>query len=251
MNAADATARLVIDSKNFNEDLARLASDVRVNAVRVVKTQARLLLVEIIKWTPPYAKAGSSAQAKRLGENAVANDIYQYWGTVRKDNPKSQVDFLTHRNNVLEMAKARDYGKFNEMMNDMHKRKAIPFDRNLIRRGARHGVHINNLRRRTLDREGLDKYVKDLQKRVGWAKAGWAKSAAELGIALPAYVRRHSNTGSNYRFVRRGNEILVEMANSNIHIPRYENQIALAMRVRSKAMHADIKRIAAGGKHRY
>lgn len=90
-------------------------------------------------------------------------------------------------------------------------------------------------------------YVTQVQGKVGRARGGWAASALALGLTVPGWVSRHISGGS-FSVQSDARVTTFTMINRAVFIPRYRQNIDLALEGREKALATDVRRFLAGAK---
>jgi hypothetical protein len=220
----------------------------------IVKRQARLLCVELGKQTQPF---GNGSKAKEQGEGAVKTDVNSlfialndfWWDKSREDGAK----FLFRKDGQAVMANAATVAASLSQMAEHHRK-----NRN------RHSGRARKIR---VDKQAfaeeakLKSFIKQLQKSVGMAKAGWAKCAQLIGVTgnplrgFPAWVKRHVSKADG-RIVDRskGRNPTVKITNKIGYVSKVlsSSQIAIAnnmqrgkmMREMNKAIKYELTRKA-------
>lgn len=87
-----------------------------------------------------------------------------------------------------------------------------------------------------------NQYLRRLQANVGRARGGWALSAELLGIPQPSWVTRHAS-GGYVSLVEDSGHTTIIMGNSAIFMPRYNERIELALRVREQALVLQLQKL--------
>jgi hypothetical protein len=211
-----------LDSNKLNAQIAEFIRQTGREAGKVLKAQARLLVRDLIAATPPFGKAAFSRDVesyndqRAIGRKAVERDIRKVFVSLRDyikelDNVKlaaalTQAGGLGASSNIKTRKQSfrkssvdmpaleaifRNMGKegrvIMEVNADLHKKA-----RN--RRGRTVGGKSN---RYVVVRErSLDKYISEVQRRVGYAKAGWMKAAIALGVkGIPNWIKQHVTAG--------------------------------------------------------
>lgn len=160
-----------------------------------------LLMKQVIRFTPPFKTAGQPGSSDlSVGRAAVRNDIEK---TMRPFDPAN-----IRSKRLKEVVEDRDFRAFNVIASRSKDSRlagsvAAPFDPafHLNARDYRGRVHQ---RRKPVvmlgsDAQRLEHYIKAVQDRVGWAKAGWAAAFNLVkdpeGWQLPSYVEKHGTAG--------------------------------------------------------
>lgn len=160
----------------------------------ILRAEGKQVALKALAFTPPQ-------KGKRQGERRVARDIGK---AIRSVQPSA---FTSPR--LRELAEARNYEGLNAAVKaigggitvDSDGSKVsisefVPFDPKWHEsaRGSR-GRVFSNKRIGTLDTESHRDYVKKVQGRVGFARAGWAPAVTGLGGKVAAYIARHRAAG--------------------------------------------------------
>jgi len=163
----------------------------------VLRSEGRLLAVELAMVTQPY---GFDNKALQQGEAALARDYRKIYitddnglalvmscGARAKDRPAAQIRFDNY-------AKAGNGGALDKVMQDMHlkidyARTAKPsyHDRRWKNGRLHKGANLA-----VLNPKSVGNLIKREQRKVGFAKSGWAACARELGgtRGIPQWVTR-------------------------------------------------------------
>lgn len=191
---------LSIYSAPFDHALARLALTSKKAAVDVLRQQAKMVVTNVAKWTPPAGEATGKA-AEKYGKAAVAGDIRSLYGQpddayaeIAKESPAQASAFwFLHQSgedraasDVLRAATGNilapfDGGKFHRSMK-----------RSVIRRRGR---GKGNFTFYVSDPKELDAYIQEQQKHIWWLASGWADALTALGGKLPYGVGKHNAPG--------------------------------------------------------
>lgn len=157
-----------------------------------------LLMRKVMDFTPPFKSGGKpGASDLSVGRTAVARDIYK---TMRPFDPAQirtpQLQRIVDRKDfaAFNLLAARSKGR---MKGDT----AIAFSPQVHlsqrdRRGRVMGSDRNKVVLGT-DAALLNKYVKTVQKRVGYAKSGWLKAMLLVGGDAPSYVMNKGTGGGD------------------------------------------------------
>lgn len=163
-----------------------------------------LLIRKIMDFTPPFATRASRGEGKAfansasdlsVGRKAVAFDIYK---TMRPFDP---ADIRSPR--LKQIVERKDVVAFNAFAQNAGGKlagvEARPFDPGLHLRARDRRGRVPGRDRRIVvlgsDVSLLNKYVADVQKRVGYAKSGWLAALNLVGGDAPAYVTQKGTGG--------------------------------------------------------
>lgn len=84
-------------------------------------------------------------------------------------------------------------------------------------------------------------YLAKIQGQVGRARGGWAAAAQMVGLTVPEWVSRHAAGGSATADYA-GGRTTFTFTNRAIFIPRYAQNVELAISGRQKAMETEVRR---------
>jgi hypothetical protein len=170
-----------------------------------IRNHGRLLGLELMHQAQPFSKGGA-AKAKRQGEGAIAKDLNMifivlndYWLSRFRDAKESNQDLYRKDGTPWLTDKYRLADTLNQIK-EWHKsqrrketgRPSFRGDKTM----GRHKAHEYMVAPKRL----IEKAKKELQKAVGWSKAGWAKAAQECKAdtkaaaklsGIPAWIKRH------------------------------------------------------------
>lgn len=183
-----------VDTKEFEDYMAKLISISNRNVNEVVKEQAIGLAKELMFVTQPF---GTDNNAKQKGMKAVkralilsvtpAQDLYEPF----KQNERIK-QFVKKKNQVA-------LDNFNQNVPTMKHYKFAAMSPTLQQDYKR--KHNYDIRREqgllTFDMPAWKRHLKVLEERVGMVKAGWGKVLAAFGSRVPAWIKRHLN-GFNF-----------------------------------------------------
>lgn len=154
---ARAAKNVTVDASGFNKACERLIATSKRNTEQLLKEQGKLLIKQAALVTPPNK---NSKNNRKGGETAVRNDLAKLFVPSRG------------KNSLKPSELAQVHRKY---------------------RNRRGRVKYNGEK---LKAQGLASYRKTLLERVGKMAAGWKKAASQLGHNLPAWIARHSRSGS-------------------------------------------------------
>lgn len=199
------------DTQRFQRDMNELMVVGALSSSAVVTRTARQVVRNAFRLTPPTGRGGmtqSPGKQKKLGEAAVRRDI-----ATRAFPLLSKLKVMQEDNDF-----SQDIGRL--VARGDYKRVASIFENigfrisGVVARPAR-GLH-NRLRKKgrvsvkvrpyLVAREGnVDPFVKEVQKDVGKAKAGWVRAMVALKLPVPGWVSRHPMPGSFRGIVNKSN----------------------------------------------
>jgi len=237
-----------VDAKAFNDAVNNIIATSNRDMKEVVNQQGKLLAIELMNYTPPFAggkvpKGEASKTTKgdqRQGMEAVKRDI------LRTMTPPSELFKMGFKNKWLEkVVKSKDDKKIQQYFESvkspiLNKYKVAQFDPQLH---LSKRVYSNRFRPKYqykfVSNEGfVKKYIKEMQGRVGYMKAGWAVAAQFFGATIPKWIEDHlyyakgevkilNEDPTNYS---------IEMANYTPTIDRHASSYNVAIRMRTNAL---------------
>lgn len=219
----------------FEQAIVRYIRDLGMDSVRVIRQQGRLLLLEVMRLTPPKTRA--------QGRRAVAQDVKRAVRVIRPTEFRSK--------ELRRLIRERDYPRLQAAFDDIGDGplagvRVEPFEPELHTKARnKRGVVPKGTRPvLTLDSKAVQEYIREVQDHVGRAKGGWAVGAKKLGGSVPAWVSRWSGVG---KFEDRAdNPVLSYIRADNLSewTRRGDDDRVLgrAMEGRAKAIVGDIER---------
>ncbi|HNQ89019.1 MAG TPA: hypothetical protein PKM73_10430 [Verrucomicrobiota bacterium] len=177
---------LTVQTREFNDAVSRYVVALGKDARQAVRYQSMLLGKKLIQFTPPATRA--------QGRKAVARDIQ------RAVTPLRVADFKSR--GIRKLIRERDYTALQVVL---AKFKTGPFagfavkpfspELHTSKRDSRGRVR-KSAKVATPDATEVRDYIRQVQQRVGRAKAGWVKAVTQLGGSVPDWMARHAGTGS-------------------------------------------------------
>jgi hypothetical protein len=207
-----------VDLSGLDQKLRQIAKITKEEPAKLMKQEARLLCVELAKYTQPF---GLDENAKKLGEGAVKSDLL---GNVR-GRPGGQrsggvfyviPDALANSAHQEKTGNVRifsrkdgfvygtDSDKFktkasNSELEEHHKSMRGP-DGSVTQAGGktRDIGRWKFIQRWVITQSQFTSYLAFAIRRVGFAKGGWATCAAKLGgtRGIPAWITKHKTPGT-------------------------------------------------------
>ena len=251
-----------INSRKLDYALQLLASAAKVDLGKVIKQEGGNVAKSIMMTLPPtpvtgFLKprgSGLTTKAKEQGENAIKSDlfggrtrrikkqvtslgIFQRIGSSELIPPKrSRTETVSVRLGWESSKRIRIYFKYWQpsasvgQMEPFHKRYRDKYgrigyvDRNPIGRWqVQDQMWISN--------DSADAYLRYVQSRVGWHKAGFAAAAIACGIRVPAWISRHAQRTGTAQINFGANPYVVGRA-TNTKIPNVDRYVEGAMKFR-------------------
>lgn len=208
------SASIKVDSTSLRRVLEN-HGDFRTKTVpHLVKQHARLCCVELAARTTPFSVGSLKQSAKLQGEGKVMRDIQKV--IKGRDTIDAIADKMTNdriRNRIHELANSGNSQALSHLFRNMgifQEFGGVQF----ISETQLHAAHQRHRNKRTgrtiklkepikINLQGLDKYIKAVQKRVGMTKGGWAECARLLNATqgdgargIPAWAKRSRGGGS-------------------------------------------------------
>ncbi len=193
-----------VDMDGLNEKISRIESLAHKIPGSTVKSEARLLCVELVKYTQPF---GEDGEDKKKGEGALRRDYSRVYPDVKSEFIGDQIkakarprDKESAKQRWLKYARGGNEEAMRNMLQDMkigataYGVKADPsfhksrWSRGTLKRGSSQIV---------TDRKSVDSLIKDALKMVGFVKRGWSTCAKLLGgtRGIPGWISRGSGAG--------------------------------------------------------
>lgn len=186
--------RLEREFRQLDKSLKRLVKETEKDAKEVLISQARLFCVDLVHVTQPW---GRGKKAQRSGQGAVSRDVGQVYLT------ESEIYSMIEQHSI-EQAKAFYYHVKNGEFDKADKiARTVNIDIHGFDGGVKHQRSRNSRGRVSPGNRGkfapknsVDKYTKEIKKRVGFAKSGWADCAAQLGgtRGIPAWIKNQKGS---------------------------------------------------------
>lgn len=265
LSQATGRVQFEVDDTDFRAALMHFYRNSRDSLSSVIRSQSRLVAVNLVFQTQPFggskATTGQDSSGKVLGEGAVERDIRKVYKTasdVFRDVAKTSVQAARGFVSYIKSGNFDEARKILQRVNlhqhsegaanlgsrlqsafisnfdggQSHREALAPIPRRpRIRKNQKPLMIIQNI-------GALKGYMKEVQKRVGIAKSGWATCAIILGgtrgrsatntegvsqQSVPAWVKRHAGNKGSGSVIDRANSIndaYVDMIN---HVPWIRN----------------------------
>jgi hypothetical protein len=171
--------KLTIDEKKLTKALALWGKLTKEEQARQIRFSGRALAVRLTNATQPF---GMDADTRKKGENAVLKDI------VRITKPLTQ-KYYDEAKRMSQYGPEEFAKRFTTKGNYNYlKKNAVALTPSTIKE-FHQKARSRSTGRTIADNQGYylsgnkvaEKYIKQTQKKVGIAKAGWAECAAQLG----------------------------------------------------------------------
>lgn len=211
------------------------------------------------------AKAsGLSKNAQQQGENAIKGDLFggrnigressiglfQRIGNSTQVPPRGKQTQTIGVNLGWERSKKiRIYKKFWKESASISEMKSF-HQANLNSRGRPKKVSRSVIGRwqvqdqMWISDQSADAYLKYVQAKVGWAKAGFASAALSCGIRVPAWIRKFSSKAGKVQANFKTNPYVIASTSGN-KIPDLQRAVDSAFRIREKITLSKVNAILA------
>jgi hypothetical protein len=252
-----------LNSANLDFALQRLALAAKVDLGKVIKQEGGNVAKSIMMILPPTPVPGTtkprgsglSLKAKQQGENAIKSDLFggrrlsgaryasiglfqRIGGSTLQPPKRARTETAAVRLGWERSKTIRIYFKYwrpnasDGELNNFHLRfrnryGRVPFvsQSTIGRWKVQDQMWISN--------GTADKYLKAVQSRVGYAKAGFAAAALACGMRLPAWVRRHAQRAGISSVNFGANPYVVGTA-TNIKVPNASRYVDAGLKFREK-----------------
>jgi len=200
---------IIIDSEAFSRDVGRFALLSGRSFADELKNQAKGVMRNIAKITPPFASGKSTSEAKKAGENAISRDLTRVFRSVELKGSRK----VTHLFGKPHPA-APWTVPTKETVVDVTGQYTATKKLDSRGRKARYAkpLFVDSKKYRALESR--------LQKRVGFLGGGFAVAAAGLGVALPAFMKRHSAAPGQLVMRLEGDNLYIIIRNNVTYGPR-------------------------------
>jgi len=245
--------KITSDRKDLQEIIENFKEFSRITLPILVRRHARLLAVEMANRTQPFSLGGAGKAANKLGDNAVDNDTKKVFrdnkglqiviDKTNNENTKKRLQSLLNRGKLEELGKIFKYLGMveeyqmttNAMKPPLHKEHRSP----------RSGRSFSPPKKMFISPDAMQEYIKEVQKRVGYSKAGWSDCARQIGgvagdpeRGIPAFAKskKHTSNGSIIDGTHASNPFIVMTNNvpwTSRILPELEQNAAIG-RVREK-----------------
>ena len=241
--------------EQFDRALQRYIFDLKIDARKVVTVHARLLVAQFMRYTPPNTLA--------QGRRAIARDLRRVFSPVDTGKWNTWYDADDHlrmaprggtnrrssaaKNSNVFMARGEMKAFHKGRRNQRGRVKATRIDSVVGR--SRSEISQKPL----VTERDFRSYLREVQRRTGFTKAGFAPGMRAAGGSVPSWISRHGDAaGSSVSNLGDRNNPRLRVINQGPGVVAIEPRaLALALRTRTRAMEADIRRIMKGGKSRY
>jgi hypothetical protein len=244
----------------------RLVTELNADGRQLLKEEMRLLLRDIIRFTPPRSQSQGRNAIKgdlfggkrKSGARYSSIGLFQRIGSSTLVPPRKATGETVGVNLGWEQSKSiRIYKKFwrpnasVQEMESFYKRFQNP-------RTGRPGFVSRSVIGRWKVQDQMwvsdaaaNKFFRHLAQRVGYAKAGWIRAARSVGLNLPGWVMRHEAYSKGGYKPPRPSDMSIEAICRTAKIPNYfERHVRPAMISRVISFTREVERLLKGGKSR-
>ena len=169
--------RFAKEFQKMSHNFDRLVQESTKDAKQILISQARLFALDLMHVTQPW---GRGKKAQKLGQGAVGRDINKVYYTESHVYERLKEDSLYLAQKFYKFVKSGNLVEADKIARTVNLR-ANEFD------GGKAHQRRQTGRRKVIGgqdtfglRKDVDKYAKEIKKRVGFAKAGWADAAKAL-----------------------------------------------------------------------
>jgi len=225
-----------VDTGDLEEKLYLLAKEARVAPGVVIKEETKGICRQIMQLTPPRNLA--------QGRKAVAGDLSRIVYAPRAEDVKWEP--------LKKALKARDVAAATAL----YAAKSSPRFTFTTGTAEIRGQHLRMRNPRGRVNKGVKpflaafssdarQYVAQVQSRVGWAKAAFARTLIAAGGTVPAWIGRLANAAGTV-IANFGENPSVQGIGFNVKIPGYQKLVDTAVRTRERITQRKIDAIVAG-----
>lgn len=246
--------QIAVEVSNFERNAVAFAVAADRELVDVLTQEARLFAKNVIQRTPPFVSMSgleSFAVQRRAGEEAVKRDVERAFAPVdtlpekftRSPRLKRQMERAIEARDIdrvrglFVVAKIPSSSLVQAPTEALH--NSVRDRRGRVRR-SRTSYYV-------MDGRALQRFVRQKQKLVGRAKAGWVAGARALQVrGLPQWIQRHPEQGIVIDQLRTdwSADPYITLRNTVSYIDTLERNVQMvpqALRGRSIAMEARVK----------
>jgi len=245
-----ARSKTVVDIRPLLDKLRRVPGLLEAEMKPKIEAEGRLLVQEIVKWTPPASEGTTGGKAKRQGEMAITADLLSLGISAGRDKTRRTAGVFSVMDDNMLAATAKMRPDGTVVLFVKKDGTVYGTDRKHYRPNASLGemkAHHQSLRgaggrvtkaggatrdigrwkfvdQMVVGNKAFRRYEKHAHKKVGLLAAGWNAAAARLGARLPIWVKRHGNGDGSVRIEKTPNKFVVIMSNSVSYATRQDMQ---------------------------
>ena len=166
-----------IESERFTNAMTVFGERLGIAAQKIVRYEAKALLGEVIKWTPPFKTDTTTGTPRMIGRTAVERDIRRAIYPLDESEWKSE--------SIKKAITGKDTKALEAILKNFMRLptvQIVPFAPTWHRSAQNNRGHVRkNQGVFTFDKDGVRKYTKRIQSHVGMAKGSWAAAYAAVG----------------------------------------------------------------------
>jgi len=186
-----------VDFSGMDGKLREIARLTKEEPAKLMVQEARLLCVELAKYTQPF---GLDDKAKKAGEEAIQRDYNRVYAQAAQVFKELQIENKEMADGFWKAFSNRKYDQATKILQSSkglnRNTPILPFDSGTAHkkrwsRGKVRGGIIASLILQV--QKGLKPFLTNEKSKVGFAKGGWANCAKQLGgtRGIPAWVYNH------------------------------------------------------------
>jgi hypothetical protein len=276
------SVKITLEDKEFSKALVRYYSKFSADLSKIIRTQARLVAVNLTFQTQPFGgsrptqgkQADEQISGKQLGDGAIQRDINYLYTTPERVFYMIRETSQAAAKGFVRLMKTRQFLRARQMLDRLQITGLRSVDVGDFDGGSLHKTRLQPIPSRPRikktqkpelivpDQSMINSYIKQIQKRVGMAKAGWAHCAQQLGgtsgqtstdvegkqqVMVPRWVKQHAGSPSIGKVVDRSfarPNAYVEMTNEVPWIDKCLNagQMQAALDIQREKMEKAIKK---------
>lgn len=226
------------NTRELENKLYLLAKEARVSPAQVIKEEARLVTENIIKLTPPKTNAQGRAAVNRDFSKAVGVLDQDSFARAKQETREAMRALIRKRDNIALEKALRAMDKRPWQVKPFAKSEHTD-RRNAYGRVNRRSFVV------TTDANAAKKYLRGVQRSVGWAKGAWVAALIATGGRAPNWYARHA-AAAGFAVANFGENPSVSATARNVKIPNYQRMVDGAVRNRERVTQKKINRLIAG-----
>jgi hypothetical protein len=237
------------DAEAFNRAITNLIATSKRDLRTVINQQAKLLATQFMHLTPPFAggtipkgdERGTTKADQKAGVEAVKRDILK---TMTPPSVLFKGGYKDKR--VEKWVKRKENHKIQAWFDNLPKTSPMskfdvhPFDYRLHINRRVYGRRFRPTEQfKFVNEENkIKQYIREVQGRVGYSKAGWGTGVVFFGGKVPSWVQANIpiSKGTAGVLVNEGNNYTVEISNSTKSLMRFNPGYEIAVRMRINAL---------------
>ena len=231
------------DMASYRHSLNQMVHKLNADAVLLLKEEMRLLLRDIVHFTPPL-------KGHAQGRNAVTGDLN------RNARPLDPEKIKMPR--LAEVVRKRNVAAIVAITGNLKGgwvgRRMLATQAEIAAKHIRNRNKYGRVRRDQNNMAFMSDwraYLRKVQSRVGYHRAGWLTAADAVGLRLPAWVQKHRSYAGGGYVAPTPESLTVIAINRSIKIPDYyERHVYPAVRSRVRSIQSEVARLLRGGKTR-